>query len=119
VTAPTLPADWVPTNAQGAAPLWVSSATLPDTAPNDAFVDDPAGISDKDRDTPGIAITSPEAQVSFRNNYNTESTFDGDVLEVSSPTLPDPILARRFERPSHSSSSRREECCNSCIYITF
>jgi len=84
VTAPALPAGWVATNAQGAAPLWVTSTTTPDTAPNDAFIDDPATISDKYLDTPAIAIgTAAGAQVTFRNNYNLESTFDGGVLEIS------------------------------------
>ena len=69
-------------NAQGAPPLWVTSTTSPDTAPNDAFADDPGEISDKYLDTPGIAISSATAQVSFRNFYNTEPTFDGGVLEV-------------------------------------
>jgi subtilisin-like proprotein convertase family protein len=87
VVAPALPAGWVAANALGLPPLWVTSPTTPDTAPNDAFVDDPATVSDKRLDTPGIAITSALAQVSFRNNYNLESTFDGGVLEVSSPNI--------------------------------
>ena len=87
VTAPALPAGWVAANAAGAAPLWVTSTTTPDTAPNDAFIDDPATVSDKRLDTPNIAITSAAAQVSFRNNYQLESTFDGGVLEVSSPNI--------------------------------
>ena len=44
-------------------------------------------MSDKRLDTPSIAITSAPVQVSFRNNYNLESTFDGGVLEVSSPNI--------------------------------
>ena len=83
VTAPALPAGWVASNAAGAAPLWVTSTTTPDTAPNDAFIDDPPVVTDKLLDTPSIAITSAAAQVSFRNFYNLESTFDGGVLEVS------------------------------------
>src|SRR5207249_10944989 len=63
--------------------LWVTSTTSPDTAPNDAFVNDPSTISDKLLDTPSIAIPLAPAQVSFRNNYNLESTFDGGVLEIS------------------------------------
>jgi hypothetical protein len=50
-------------------------------------VDDPPTISDKRLDTPGIAITSASTQVSFRNNYNLQSGFDGGVLEVSSPNI--------------------------------
>ena len=51
VSAPALPAGWAATNAAGAAPLWTTSTTNPDTAPNDAFVDDPAGVSDKRLET--------------------------------------------------------------------
>jgi hypothetical protein len=91
VTAPALPAGWVATNAQGPAPLWVTSTTAPDTAPNSAFVADPDVVSDKRLDTPGISITAASAQVSFRNNYRLESNgtnyYDGGVLEVSSPNI--------------------------------
>ena len=93
VTAPALPAGWVAANAVGVAPLWVTSTTTPDTAPNDAFIDDPATVSDKRLDTPNISITSAAAQVSFRNNYALEpigggaNFFDGGVLEVSSPNI--------------------------------
>jgi Carboxypeptidase regulatory-like domain len=87
VTAPALPANWTATNAAGGAPLWTTSTNSPDTAPNEAFVNDPASISDKRLVTPNIMITSSAAQVSFRNNYNLESTYDGGVLEVSSPNI--------------------------------
>ena len=93
VTAPALPAGWVAANALGVAPLWVTSTSTPDTAPNDAFIDDPATVSDKRLDTPNIAINSATAQVSFRNNYALEpigggaNFFDGAVLEVSSPNI--------------------------------
>ena len=87
VVAPGLPAGWAAANVSGAAPLWVTSTTTPDTAPNDAFIDDPASVSDKHLDTPAIIVTSTAARVSFRNNYNLESTFDGGVLEVSSPNI--------------------------------
>src|SRR5205085_1278513 len=76
VVAPALPAGWVAANATGAAPLWVTSASSFTSAPNGAFIDDPAAASDKRLDTPGISITSASAQVSFRNNFNLESTFD-------------------------------------------
>jgi|GEM_PF-791449 len=87
VIAPTLPAGWVAVNAQGAGPLWGTSTTTPDTAPNAAFVDDAPTLSDKELDTPGISIVSGSSQVNFRNSYNLESSFDGAVLEVSSPNI--------------------------------
>ena len=88
VTAPALPANWVATNASGAtAPLWVTSTASPNSAPNDAFVNDPATAGEKLLVTPNIAITSSAAQVSFRNNFSLEQGFDGGVLEVSSPNI--------------------------------
>jgi hypothetical protein len=89
VTPPTLPAGWVATNAINPdAILWVTSNSgvpMPtaDSAPNAAFINDPATVSDKRLDSPIIPISSPFAQLRFRNNYNLESTFDGGVLEIS------------------------------------
>ena len=83
VTAPALPAGWVATNASGPAPLWVTSNAASVSAPNSIFVDDPGSISDKIIETPTIAIASAGTSLSFRNNYNLESTFDGGVLEIS------------------------------------
>ncbi len=91
VVAPALPGGWMATNVVGPAPLWVTSTTTPDTAPNDAFVDDPDASSDKDLDTPGIPITSASARVTLRHSYNLETSsgnfYDGAVLEVSSPNI--------------------------------
>ncbi len=95
VTAPALPAGWVATNiVPGPSPaplMWATSTTMPDTAPNSLFIDDADTISDKFVDSPGIPINSAAAQISFRNNFNTEfdaTTFwDGGVLEISSPNI--------------------------------
>lgn len=83
VTAPALPAGWAATNATGAAPLWVTSTATPDSAPNAAFVDDPAALSDKQLTTPAVNFSGASAFIQFRNNFNLESGFDGGVLEVS------------------------------------
>ena len=61
VTPPALPPGWLATNAQGPPPLWVTSNSgvpLPpaDTLPNAAFVDDPAVVSDKRLDSPGLTF---------------------------------------------------------------
>jgi hypothetical protein len=40
-------------------------------------------VTDSTLDTPTINITSNSAQLTFRNSFNTESTFDGGVLEIS------------------------------------
>src|SRR5213079_2645447 len=78
---------WVASNAVGSAPLWVTSTTTPDSPPNDAFVDDPPSVSDKYLNTPNIPITTSNPRITFRNFYDLESTFDGGVLEVSSPNI--------------------------------
>ncbi len=80
VTPPALPAGWT---ASGIGNLWVTSATSPDTAPNDAFTDDPAVVSDKSLEWPSIVIGSAAAQVMFRNFYDLEANYDGGVLEIS------------------------------------
>src|SRR4029079_73000 len=87
VTAPALPGGWVATNATGGAPMWVTSTTTPDTPPNDAFIDDPAVVTDKLLDTPDLAVSTAAGQITFRNFFNLENTFDGGVLEVSSPNI--------------------------------
>jgi hypothetical protein len=87
VAAPALPAGWTAANASGPAPLWVTSPTTADTAPNDAVVKDPAEVSDKRLDTRNIIVNSASAQLSFRNNFTLQDTFDGGVLEVSSPNI--------------------------------
>jgi hypothetical protein len=87
VIAPALPPGWVASNAAGTGPLWAASPTTPDTVPNDALVKDSPETSDKRLDTPGIAITSASAQLSFRNNFSLQDGFDGGVLEVSSPNI--------------------------------
>ncbi len=87
VVVPALPAGWTAANVTGAAPLWVTTSSTSDTAPNNAFIDEPDTVSDKHLDSPGFAVTSNGSQVTFRNNYNVESGFDGCVLEVSSPNI--------------------------------
>lgn len=87
VVAPALPAGWTATNATGPAPLWVTSNTGAPTPasvslPNALFIDDPALASDKLIQTP-LFTPGIGARVSFANNFNLESTFDGGVLEIS------------------------------------
>ena len=71
--------------------MWVTSTTTPDTAPNAAFINDQDGVSDKVLDSRPITINSASAQMTFRNNFDTEFSdgifWDGGVLEVSSPNI--------------------------------
>jgi len=89
VAAPALPSGWTATLVTGDPPTWVTTTATSDTAPNNAFVPDQDGISDKTLDTRDILVNSG-AVVTFRNNFNTEHDappaevfWDGYVMEVS------------------------------------
>jgi Peptidase family C25 len=89
VVAPALPAGW--TTAQtGAMPLWATTTSFSDTAPNSAATTGVATPGDNSLTSPTIPIpaapgvgTNPAVNLTFRNNYNTEGGFDGGVLEIS------------------------------------
>jgi len=85
VTAPAFPAGWVATqgtNTTGAPP-WVTTTSSADTPPNALFSADPAGVLDNMITSPSIPISTTSAQLTFRNDYATENTYDGGVLEIS------------------------------------
>ena len=82
VTVPNLPAGWTTTQDTGTGITWATTTTNADTAPNSAFANDPSTVNMSSLVSPPIAITSPSAQLMFRNRYATESTFDGEVLEI-------------------------------------
>jgi len=63
--------------------LWVTSTTAPNSAPNDAFATELTNRADDQLVSPSLAIPAAGGQVTFRNLYNLESTFDGMVLEIS------------------------------------
>jgi hypothetical protein len=91
VTAPALPAGWTASNGSGDPDMWATSTIGPDTAPNDVFVIDQDGSSDKYLDSRDIIVNSASATLAFRNNFDTEFSggtyWDGYVLEVSSPNI--------------------------------
>src|SRR4029453_16700622 len=48
---------------------------------------DPSCVTNNTLDSPNISITTTNAQITFRHSFNLEDTFDGTVLEVSSPNI--------------------------------
>src|SRR5574342_1108573 len=82
-TPPTPPSGWTATNAAGPAPPWVTTATGSDSGPNNAFVDNPAVVSDKRLDSPSIPIATNTATLTFRNDFKLLGPTDGGVLEIS------------------------------------
>jgi Carboxypeptidase regulatory-like domain/FG-GAP-like repeat len=87
VTAPNLPNGWT-TSATGAQQNWTTSTTRFQTAPNSAFSPDPNQVGLNELISPTFSITSPNAELEFRNWYELETTFlrnrlyDGSVLEI-------------------------------------
>ena len=89
---PALPPHWSASNPTiGDGVLWTTSNITPDSAPNDAFVPDQDGISDKVLDRVMVTVNSASPVLTFRNNFNSEMSdgvfWDGGVLEVSTPSI--------------------------------
>jgi hypothetical protein len=87
VTAPALPGGWT-TAATGVEVPWVTSTTIPASAPNDAFAPDVTNIGNTELITPAIAVPAAGGRLTFNNLYNMEfanatTGYDGMVLEIS------------------------------------
>ena len=83
VVAPAIPALWTATSILGGV-NFVTSTTMPDTAPNAMFALDPDTVGGgTDLTAPPVSVTSPMATLTFRNSYDTERAWDGGVLEIS------------------------------------
>lgn len=83
VTAPALPAGWTTTQTSGTGINWNTVTDTVISAPNAAFANDPVGVNASTLVSPTVAINSAAAQLSFKNKFITEATFDGMVLEFS------------------------------------
>jgi hypothetical protein len=91
VTVPNAPDGWGITSSYG--PMtFRSTTTNPDTPPNSMFAanlpDCTSGCPTTDGGStelasPPLSISAPAAYLSFRHRYNTETGWDGGVLEVS------------------------------------
>ena len=83
VTSPALAAGWTTTSEAGT-DAWTTVNTTPDTAPNAAFINDPAAVSLTSLVSPDIAVPATSAPIvlTFRHSYALESGYDGAVLEV-------------------------------------
>jgi hypothetical protein len=86
VTPPALPAGWT-TNITGTGVAPTTSTTNSSSAPNNAFLPEQTTTGTNDMVTPTILVNSASAQLSFKNLFNLENTFDGMVLEISNPAV--------------------------------
>ncbi len=80
-STPNLPEGWTTTSTNNND--WLTVGTGSDSAPNHAFVANIGAVSDNRLTSPVIPIAAPESQLRFRSSFNTESTYDGGVLEIS------------------------------------
>ncbi|MGQ0541121.1 MAG: FG-GAP-like repeat-containing protein [Blastocatellia bacterium] len=87
VTAPALPAGWLTSSTPGHQ-LWRTSAVRVQSVPNAVFSPSTVQMGINELTSPVFPITTPNAEISFRNWYELETTFlrnrlyDGSVLEV-------------------------------------
>jgi hypothetical protein len=88
VRVPALPAGWQ-TSVSNSGIAWVTSSNISDTASNSAFDAEAASAGLGELVSPPIAISSPTAQLTFQNQFNTDADpmdpsngYAGGVLEI-------------------------------------
>lgn len=87
VSTPRLPDGWVTSSTEGHQ-LWRTSSTRVQSVPNSLFSPAPHPVGVNEVITPSFPITTPNAEVRFRNWYELETTFlrnrlyDGSVMEI-------------------------------------
>jgi hypothetical protein len=85
--APNLPTGWT-TSAAGAQGVWTTTMTRHQSPPLAAYSFAAAQAGVNEMISPGFYVTSPEAELTFANRYDLETTFlrnklyDGAVLEI-------------------------------------
>ena len=83
VAAPALPAGWT-TSAVFPLSPWRTRSGISDTPPNVAYAaTDETAEGETTLTSPAISIATSNAGVSFAHRYDTETDWDGGVLEIS------------------------------------
>ncbi|MCA1589720.1 MAG: hypothetical protein LC734_04875, partial [Acidobacteria bacterium] len=83
VTPPAIPAGWT-ASVFSSGIGFVTAGSGADSQPNAAFTQSPTSVGGgSDLTSPPIPITAQAAQVSFRNQFDSEHGWDGGVLEIS------------------------------------
>ncbi|MCX6315524.1 MAG: immune inhibitor A, partial [Sphingobacteriales bacterium] len=83
VAGPGIPASWTTTIGTGPN-NWAVSSAQSHSAPSSLFaVDNATAITDFRITSSPIALGPPSAKLTFWHNYNTESGWDGGVVEIS------------------------------------
>jgi len=83
IVAPLFPSDWSTTTDQGDPNNWLTASSQSASNPNSAFAQNMNSVSLSSLTSPIYEIENGTAVLSFNLYYNTESDFDGVVLEYS------------------------------------
>ena len=86
VTPPALPSGWT-TSSTGFESPWYTTNSPVDTPPNALYCKDATNTGTSDAISPSIVLPTGISQLTFRNNYDLESSpgsdgYDGGVLEI-------------------------------------
>ncbi|MGI8641961.1 MAG: FG-GAP-like repeat-containing protein [Pyrinomonadaceae bacterium] len=87
VNLPDLPGGWT-TSASGGQDIWKTTERAFASPPNSAFSPDPNQVGINELVSPVFQVASENAELTFRNRYDLETTFlrnklyDGGVLEI-------------------------------------
>lgn len=82
VSPPNLPADWTTSGTSGLT-LWSTETGISDSGPNAVSCPDSASVGEVILMSPAILLPNSPSQLSFRQSFNLEDTYDGGVLEIS------------------------------------
>ena len=83
VGTPNLPDGWTTSNQTGATNNWVTVSTQSSSSPNSVFAADVSTVSLNSLTSPSYLIDSSSPKLRFDIYYNSESGYDGAVLEYS------------------------------------
>jgi hypothetical protein len=82
VTPPNLPNGWSTSGTSGFT-LWSTESGVSDSGANAVSCPDSASVGEVILYSPGISLPASPWQLSFRQSFNLEDTYDGGVLEIS------------------------------------
>ncbi|MGO8700860.1 MAG: S8 family serine peptidase [Limisphaerales bacterium] len=80
---PGLPAGWSSSTTARDLTGWGTESGVGDSGANAAYCPDNANVGDAVLVSPAILITNASSQLTFRQRFNLEDTFDGGVLQIS------------------------------------
>jgi hypothetical protein len=83
VAPPGLPPGWSSSTTAKTLTGWSTESGVSDSGANAVYCPDNASVGNALLTSPGILITNASSQLSFRQSFNLEDTYDGGVLQIS------------------------------------